>query len=77
MKPEAIGAWSAEFRQQSKGEFQLNLWIPGPASVRDFESEKQSRVYLATWGPPVPSDAGDAVLRGLLALRDLHRDQED
>lgn len=62
MKPEAIEAWSAEFRQQSKGEFQLNLWIPGPTPVRDFESEKLQREYLATWGPPVPSDAGDAAL---------------
>jgi nitronate monooxygenase len=62
MKPEAMRAWSAEFRQQSKGEFQLNLWIPGPVPVRDFESEKQQREYLATWGPPVPSEAGDAVL---------------
>ena len=56
MKPEAIEAWSAEFRQQSKGEFQLNLWIPDPAPVRDVESEKQQREYLATWGPPVPSE---------------------
>ena len=62
MTPEAIEDWSAEFRQQSKGEFQLNLWIPGPTPVRDFESEKQQREYLATWGPPVPSEAGDAVL---------------
>src|SRR6202050_275552 len=62
MEPEAIEAWSAEFRQQSKGEFQLNLWIPGPAPVRDFELEKQQREYLAAWGPTVPSEAGDAGL---------------
>jgi len=62
MEPEAIKAWSAEFRQQSKGEFQLNLWIPGPVPVRDFELEKQQREYLAAWGPPVPPEAGDAVL---------------
>ena len=62
MEPEAIKAWSAEFRQQSKGEFQLNLWIPGAAPVRDFESEKQQREYLAEWGPAVPSEAGDAGL---------------
>ncbi len=61
MEPEAIKAWSAEFRQQSKGEFQLNLWIPGPVPVRDFELEKQQREYLAAWGPPVPPEAGDAV----------------
>jgi nitronate monooxygenase len=62
MEPEEIKAWSVEFRQQSKGEFQLNLWIPDPESVRDFESEKQQREYLAAWGPAVPPEAGDAAL---------------
>lgn len=62
MEPEAIKAWSAEFRHQSKGEFQLNLWIPGPEPVRDFELEKRQREYLATWGPQVPPEAGNAVL---------------
>ena len=46
---EAIVTWSAEFRQQSNGEFQINLWIPGPAPVRDDELERQQREYLATW----------------------------
>jgi nitronate monooxygenase len=41
MEPQAIKAWSAEFRRQSQGEFQLNLWIPEPVPVREFESEKQ------------------------------------
>src|SRR3984885_2554288 len=62
MQPEEIKAWGAEFRQQSKGEFQLNLWIPDPLSERDFEAEKQQREHLAAWGPPVPPEAGDAVL---------------
>jgi nitronate monooxygenase len=62
MQPEEIKAWSAEFRQRSKGEFQLNLWIPDPLSERDHELEKQQREYLAAWGPPVPPEAGDAVL---------------
>ena len=62
MEPEAIKAWSAEFRQQSQGGFQLNLWIPGAAPVRDFESEKQQREYLAEWGPAVSSEAADAGL---------------
>ena len=65
MEPEAIKAWSAEFRRQSQGEFQLNLWIPEPAPVRDFELEKQQREYLAEWGPPVPTEAGDARAAGL------------
>jgi nitronate monooxygenase len=62
MKPEAIEAWSTEFRQQSKGGFQLNLWIPGPSPVRDHELEKRQRDFLATWGPPIPPEAGDAFL---------------
>jgi nitronate monooxygenase len=60
MKPEEITAWSADFRRQSKGQFQLNLWIPDPPAVRDAESEKRQREYLATWGPPVPPEAGNA-----------------
>jgi nitronate monooxygenase len=62
MKPSAIEAWSAEFRQHSEGEFQLNLWIPGPEPVRDCNLETQQREYLATWGPPVPEDAGDTLM---------------
>ncbi|MGC2162730.1 MAG: nitronate monooxygenase [Silvibacterium sp.] len=62
MTPEAIASWSAEFRKQSKGEFQLNLWIPDPAPVRDFEREKRQREFLAAWGPAVPADAGEAAL---------------
>jgi nitronate monooxygenase len=62
MKPEAIEAWSNEFRQQCKGEFQINLWIPGPPPVRDYQLESQQREYLATWGPPVPPEAGDMAL---------------
>ena len=62
MTPKAIEAWSAEFRQQSDGEFQLNLWIPGPSPVRDFELEGRQREYLANWGPPVPPEAGDMFL---------------
>ena len=62
MKPEEIAAWSADFRRQSKGQFQLNLWIPDPAAVRDVEAEKRQREYLATLGPPVPPEAGNATL---------------
>ena len=31
MKPEEISAWCDDFRAQSDGAFQINLWIPGPA----------------------------------------------
>ncbi|HEX7362517.1 MAG TPA: nitronate monooxygenase [Bryobacteraceae bacterium] len=62
MKPSEIGAWCSEFRQNSSGDFQLNLWIRDPAPVRNFESEKRQRDFLAAWGPSVPPEAGDAAL---------------
>ncbi|MHB8411158.1 MAG: NAD(P)H-dependent flavin oxidoreductase [Candidatus Acidiferrales bacterium] len=62
MKPDEIEAWSAEFRKGSQGEFQINLWIPEAPPARDFELEKRQREFLAMWGPPVPREAGDAVL---------------
>ena len=62
MKPGEIKAWSEEFRNGSRGEFQINLWIPEPAPPRDFELERQQREFLGTWGPPVPPEAGDAGL---------------
>ncbi len=62
MKPDEIRSWSAEFRQDSQGEFQINLWIPEAPPKRDFELEKRQREFLAMWGPPVPPEAGDAML---------------
>jgi len=62
MKPDEIGAWSAEFREGSQGKFQINLWIPEAPPIRDFEAEKRQREFLAMWGPPVPTEAGDAML---------------
>ncbi len=62
MKPDEIGAWSAEFREESQGEFQINLWIPEAPPARDFELEKRQREFLAMWGPPVSQEAGDAAL---------------
>jgi nitronate monooxygenase len=62
LKPEEINAWGDEFRQGSPGGFQINLWIPEAAPVRDFELEKRQREFLATWGPPVPPEAGDVKL---------------
>jgi nitronate monooxygenase len=62
MKPDEIGAWCADFRAGSHGEFQINLWIPEPPPSRDFESESRQRDFLAMWGPPVPPEAGDAKL---------------
>src|SRR6202021_1465812 len=62
MKPDEIRTWSDEFRNGSQGEFQINLWIPEAAPPRDFELEQKQREFLAPWGPPVPPEAGDAVL---------------
>jgi nitronate monooxygenase len=62
MKPDEIAAWSDEFRRGSRGEFQLNLWIPNAPPTRDFELEARQREFLATWGPPVPLQAGNAML---------------
>lgn len=62
MRPAEIIAWSEEVRAKSRGTFQLNLWIPGPPPSRDAELENRQREFLATWGPPVPPEAGDASL---------------
>ena len=34
MKPDEIELWCAEFRKDSRGEFQINLWIPETPPVR-------------------------------------------
>jgi len=60
MQPAAIKAWAAEVRAGTNGAFQLNLWIPGPAPVRDSVHEAGVRAFLAGWGPTVPPEAGDA-----------------
>ena len=60
--PHEIRAWVAEFRSQSTGPFQLNLWIPEPAPVRDAQAEARTRRFLEVWGPPVPASAGDLKL---------------
>ena len=60
--PEAIATWAREFRDGSNGGFQINLWIPDPPPVRNAEHERRVREFLGQWGPPVPTDAGDAPL---------------
>jgi nitronate monooxygenase len=60
MKPEEISAWADEVRFNSNGAFQLNIWIPDPPPQRDLEHEAQVREFLASWGPTVPVEAGDA-----------------
>src|SRR5437763_3855454 len=58
--PDGIAAWAGQFRGQSNGTFQINLWVPDPEPVRDTEHERQVRDFLGTWGPPVPPELGDA-----------------
>ncbi len=62
MKPDEITAWCAEFRRYSQGEFQLNLWIPGPPPKRDPHGEEQQREFLSKWCAVVPPGAGESVL---------------
>lgn len=62
MPPNAIDSWVHEFRQHSRGQFQINLWIPDPAPMRNMEAEARQRRFLSSWGPPVDPEMGDAVL---------------
>ena len=59
--PQGIRDWASEFRSQSAGPFQVNLWIPDPRPERDPLAEERMRSFLAKWGPPVPAAAGDTV----------------
>lgn len=59
--PDGIAAWGAQFRGQSNGGFQINLWVPDPPPVRDPEHEERVREFLGQWGPPVPPEAGNTV----------------
>src|SRR5215212_5286914 len=59
--PEGIREWVAEFRAASQGPFQLNTWVPDPPPRRNEEAEARVGAFLASWGPEVPPEAGDAV----------------
>ena len=59
MQPDAILGWAAEVRAGSNGAFQMNLWIPDPAPIRDPAHEAAVRAFLGAWGPEVPESAGD------------------
>src|SRR5262252_8882274 len=58
--PDGISRWVREFRDQSNGGFQINLWIPDPPPARDSGHERTVREFLGKWGPPVATEAGDA-----------------
>ncbi|GGC40596.1 2-nitropropane dioxygenase [Siccirubricoccus deserti] len=44
--PAAMADWVASFRSRSNGAFQINLWIPDPAPVRDAAHEARVRERL-------------------------------
>lgn len=58
--PKGILDWVSQFRAESQGAFQLNLWIPDPAPKREPDAESSVRAFLSQWGPPVPAEAGNA-----------------
>jgi nitronate monooxygenase len=60
MTPPEIVSWADEVRAASNGRFQINLWIPDPAPVRNADHEAQWRDFLSLWGPAVAPNAGDA-----------------
>jgi nitronate monooxygenase len=61
MQPQAIHEWAREFRAESDGTFQLNLWTPDPPPQRDAAAELAVREFLGQWGVTVADDAGDAL----------------
>lgn len=63
LQPAEILAWAAAVRAGAGDAFNLNLWIPDPAPVRDAAHEAQVRDFLGQWGPAVPAEAGDAPLQ--------------
>lgn len=62
MNPEGIQSWVDEFRRQSKGAFQINLWLPDPPPARNAEAEQRQRDFLGAWGPSVATDSFNAML---------------
>ncbi len=59
MKPDAIMKWADDFRNQTDGPFQLNLWIPDAAPKRDSVHENELRAFLKQWGPEVSEEAAN------------------
>ena len=55
-----IAGWARDVRARSNGAFQVNLWVPDPAPVRDPAHEAAIRSFLGAWGPEVLPEAGDA-----------------
>src|SRR5260370_18611765 len=67
--PDGIAAWAEQFRGQSNGTFQINLWVPDPPPQRDTDHERRGREVLRGWGPPGTHEAGQAAPPGFEAQR--------
>jgi nitronate monooxygenase len=63
MSPEAIAKWVAEVRAGTNGAFQINLWVPDPAPVRDAVNEENICQFLNKWGPEVLPQAAEQPLQ--------------
>ncbi len=72
--PAGIRDWVQEFRANSRGAFQLNVWIPDPTPTRDPDAEMRLRTFLAQWGPAVPASAGDTRMPDFAAQCDAFLD---
>ncbi len=59
MQPAAIKKWANDFRANSNGNFQLNLWIPDTKPKRNQKTEDEIRAFLGDWGPEVSTDAAN------------------
>jgi nitronate monooxygenase len=72
--PAGIRSWVDEFRSNSRGPLQLNVWIPDPRPRREAHVEARMRAFLARWGPAVPAVAGDVSLPDFAAQLDTFID---
>ncbi|MDQ6827919.1 MAG: nitronate monooxygenase [Gemmatimonadota bacterium] len=59
MPPDDIRRWVGSVRASTRAPFQLNLWIPGAAPVRDAPHESAIRTFLADWGPSDPGSVDE------------------
>ena len=60
MAPPTIVDWAAAVRAATPGPFQINLWVPDPAPLRNAAHEQALCNFLGGFGPAVSPSAGDA-----------------
>jgi len=59
MTPEMMKQWASDFRKETEGPFQMNLWIPDAAPQRDPEHETELRQFLKLWGPEIDAESAN------------------